>query len=157
MPHSGPDLAHIYKRADFRLALSQWETSLQSNAVSHWLGANLEQPCTCHIPIPEWHPSQHHTPSSVHPASDRGECDGSEQCRKCSKMTILHECMVCIVNSERGCWRCHAHLQKDRDLLNSFPPSATYMRQWIRSALVQIMACHLLGAKPLSVPMQGYC
>ena len=28
-------------RADSRLAPSQWETSLQSNAVSHWLGANL--------------------------------------------------------------------------------------------------------------------
>ena len=27
--------------ADFRFAPSQWETSLQSNAVSHWLGANL--------------------------------------------------------------------------------------------------------------------
>ena len=31
-----------YFRADFRLAPSQWGTSLQSNAVSHWLGANLE-------------------------------------------------------------------------------------------------------------------
>ena len=29
-------------RADSRLAPSQWETSLQSNTVSHWLGANLE-------------------------------------------------------------------------------------------------------------------
>ena len=29
-------------RADSRLAPSQWETSLQSNDVSHWLGANLE-------------------------------------------------------------------------------------------------------------------
>ena len=29
-------------RADSRFALSQWETSLQSNDVSHWLGANLE-------------------------------------------------------------------------------------------------------------------
>ena len=28
--------------ADSRLAPSQWETSLQSNVVSHWLGANLE-------------------------------------------------------------------------------------------------------------------
>ena len=28
--------------ADSRLATSQWEMSLQSNAVSHWLGANLE-------------------------------------------------------------------------------------------------------------------
>ena len=29
-------------RADSRFAPSQWETSLQSNAVSHWLGANLD-------------------------------------------------------------------------------------------------------------------
>ena len=29
-------------RTDSRLAPSQWETSLQSIAVSHWLGANLE-------------------------------------------------------------------------------------------------------------------
>ena len=29
-------------RADSRLVPSQWETSLQNNAVSHWLGANLE-------------------------------------------------------------------------------------------------------------------
>ena len=29
-------------RADSRLAPSQWETSLQINVVSHWLGANLE-------------------------------------------------------------------------------------------------------------------
>ena len=28
-------------RVDSRLAPSQWETSLQSNAVSHWLSANL--------------------------------------------------------------------------------------------------------------------
>ena len=31
-----------YFVADSRFAPSQWETSLQSNAVSHWLGANLE-------------------------------------------------------------------------------------------------------------------
>ena len=29
-------------QADFRFAPSQWETSLQRNAVSHWLVANLE-------------------------------------------------------------------------------------------------------------------
>ena len=29
-------------RVDSRFAPSQWETSLQSNAVSHWLGANLD-------------------------------------------------------------------------------------------------------------------
>ena len=32
----------MLNRDDSRLAPSQWETSLQSNAVSHWLGANLE-------------------------------------------------------------------------------------------------------------------
>ena len=35
-------------RADSSLAPSQWETSLQSNSISHWLGANLESdliPC----------------------------------------------------------------------------------------------------------------
>ena len=29
-------------RADSRLALNQWDTSLQTNIVPHWLGANLE-------------------------------------------------------------------------------------------------------------------
>ena len=29
-------------RADSRFVLCQWETSLQCNAVSHWLGTNLE-------------------------------------------------------------------------------------------------------------------
>ena len=33
---------YIYVRVDSTLAPSQWESSLQSNAASHWLGANLE-------------------------------------------------------------------------------------------------------------------
>ena len=40
---------------------------------------------------------------------------------------------------------------------NSSPPSAAYMRQWTRSAVIQIMACRLFDAKPLSKPMLGYC
>ena len=36
-------------------------------------------------------------------------------------------------------------------------PSAAYMRQWIGSALVQIVACRLFGAKPLSKPTLVYC
>ena len=32
----------IVNRADSRIAPSQWGTSFQSNAVFHWLGANLE-------------------------------------------------------------------------------------------------------------------
>ena len=40
---------------------------------------------------------------------------------------------------------------------NSTPPSAAYMRRWIRSASVQITACRLYSAKPLSKPMLVYC
>ena len=36
-------------------------------------------------------------------------------------------------------------------------PLVPYMHQWIGSALAQIMACRLFGAKPLSKPMLGYC
>ena len=39
----------------------------------------------------------------------------------------------------------------------SYSPSAAYMRQWIWSALLQIMACRLFGAKPLSETMLGNC
>ena len=41
--------------------------------------------------------------------------------------------------------------------LNSSSPSTAYMRQRMKSALVQIMACRLFGTKPLSKPMLGYC
>ena len=41
--------------------------------------------------------------------------------------------------------------------LKSSQPSAAYMRQWIGSALIQIMACRLLGAKPLAKPTLGNC
>ena len=41
-------------------------------------------------------------------------------------------------------------------IFNSPPPSAAYMRQWIRSVLVQTMAWCLYGTKPLSEPMLGY-
>ena len=42
-------------------------------------------------------------------------------------------------------------------IFNSSPPSAAYLHQWIGWALVQIMACSLLGANPSSEPVSGYC
>ena len=39
--------------------------------------------------------------------------------------------------------------------INSSSPGAAYIRQWTGTALVQIMACRLFGAKPLSKPMLG--
>ena len=40
---------------------------------------------------------------------------------------------------------------------NPSPPRATYIRQGTGSALIQIMACRLFWAKPLSQPMLVYC
>ena len=40
---------------------------------------------------------------------------------------------------------------------NPSSQSAAYMRQWIGSALIQIMACSLFGTKPLSKQVLGYC
>ena len=41
--------------------------------------------------------------------------------------------------------------------INSSPPSAAYMRQRTRCAMVQVMARRLFGAKPLPEPMLIYC
>ena len=40
--HLNSQIGTIFHRTDPRVAPSQWGTSLQSNTVSHWLGANLE-------------------------------------------------------------------------------------------------------------------
>ena len=41
--------------------------------------------------------------------------------------------------------------------IHSSPLSAAYMHQWIGSALIQIMACHLFGTKPFPEPLLAYC
>ena len=46
--------------------------------------------------------------------------------------------------------------QSHNHLNNSSSPGGAYMRQWIRPALVQIIAFCLFGAKPLSKPMLAY-
>ena len=62
-----------------------------------------------------------------------------------------HETMVCAV-----CLFCILG-KVPNGILNSSPPSATYMRQLIGPALIQIRACHLFGTKPLFKPMLSYC
>ena len=52
------DSAYSFIRANSRLAANQWETSLQSNTVSHWLGANLESALfinCCHLISVYWY------------------------------------------------------------------------------------------------------
>ena len=47
-------------------------------------------------------------------------------------------------------------MKRPQAMVNSSPPTAAYMRQWIVSALIQIMACGLFGTKPLSKLMLVY-
>ena len=42
-------------------------------------------------------------------------------------------------------------------IFNSSSPSAAYMPQWTGSAMVQVMACCLISAKPLPESMHTYC
>ena len=48
-------------------------------------------------------------------------------------------------------------LNVEHMLSTHIPPNAADMHQWIGSALVQIMACRLVGADTLSKPMLDYC
>ena len=52
-------------------------------------------------------------------------------------------------------WKCCLHSSQPH-CVNSSPPSAAYMRRWTGSALVQVMACRLCGAKPLPEPVLTY-
>ena len=53
-------------------------------------------------------------------------------------------------------WPTDMTCMHQQSLVNSFLPGAAYMRHWVGSALVQIMACRLFGAKPLPEPMLSY-
>ena len=69
-------------------------------------------------------------------------CNGRTYIRLLTKQNILY--VVCGIH-------------RTQNGFNSSPPSATYMCQWTGSAVLQIMTCHLFGAKPLSKQMLGYC
>ena len=45
----------------------------------------------------------------------------------------------------------------EKEFINSPRPGDAYMRQCNKLSLVQIMACRLFGAKPLSEPVLTYC
>ena len=51
----------------------------------------------------------------------------------------------------------HSRVLGEMRRLSAWRPSDAYMRQYNILTLVQIMACRLLGAKPLSEPMVPYC
>ena len=49
------------------------------------------------------------------------------------------------------------NVSSDLCTINSSSPSAAYMRHSIGSALVQVMACRLFGAKPIPEPIRPCC
>ena len=64
-------------------------------------------------------------------------------------------CLKYNWNNIMFAWRHHG--DETLQELNPSPTSAAYMRRWIGTALVQIMACRLFGTEPLSKPMLVYC
>ena len=71
-----------------------------------------------------------------------------------------HQLMLTIIILMRTCMHFNINvLDTDHGdvFVKSSPPSATYMCQWIGSAMVQIMACRLFGIRPLSKAVLGYC
>ena len=52
---------------------------------------------------------------------------------------------------------CWSLFLNDSILTTRLSSKGANLRQWIGSALVQIIACRLFGTKPLSKPMLGYC
>ena len=66
------------------------------------------------------------------------------RCNGCWWLKVIHSM----------CWR-----EKQKHIImsiNSLRPSDAYIRQWNKPSLVQLMACRLYGAKPLSEAMLEY-
>ena len=68
---------------------------------------------------------------------------------------LVHQYLMMFVNPLMPGDR-FTHQWLGLSLINSSPPSAAYMHHWTGSALVQVMACHLFGTKPLPEPMLTY-
>ena len=51
------DILQAILRADSRFAPKQWETSLQSNTISHWQVANLESALNSWLAPSQWEAS----------------------------------------------------------------------------------------------------
>ena len=71
---------------------------------------------------------------------------GDETDMRCHYPNMAHICFV----------RWPIFMSQPPTCVNSLRPGHAYMRQWNMPSLVQIMACRLLSAKPLSEPMMVY-
>ena len=108
---------------------SQWETALQCNGVSHWLGAYIEWSLRLHIlSVNIW--------GLV-----------VSQCKNMyNEFYIIHAIA----------WQwCHIKLYLP--ILRSLRPADTWKQHWTETSLVQVMAGHLFNIKPLPKPMLNNC
>ena len=71
---------------------------------------------------------------------------------QCEMLYCYHVIFDCVIT-----WTNCTNVKNQLTNINSLRPSDAYMCQWTRSALFQIMACRLIGAKPLPKPMLTYC
>ena len=71
----------------------------------------------------------------------------------CFKMSITWRSFDSGINA----FTCVIHPCAMYIIIWTQPPSAPYVRLWTGSALDKVMACHLLGAKPLPQPMMTFC
>ena len=137
------DWGHLYQqrlpRAHSRFGPSQWETTLHCNDVSHWLGASLESPVTSsntefkawisnHLNMKLWDAL---TPPCLnsYPPEQNGRC-------------LADSISKCIFMNEKFRISIRISLK--------FVPKGQINNKW---ALVQVMAWHRTGYKPLSEPM----
>ena len=98
----------MYYRADSRFAPSQWRMELLCDDVSHWLGAGLESALYSYTKI-KW------VKINVGELKDKWKAN--------EKPTYVYH-VVSLKVISKTTW------------VNSSPPSAAYMRQWIGLALV---------------------
>ena len=70
------------------------------------------------------------------------------------RMVIFRDCET-VKGSEM--WQLMMEATKKKYIFNSLWQSDAYMRKQTRPSLPQIMACGLVGAKPLSEPTLAYC
>ena len=120
---------HTLGRADFRLAPRQWETLLQTNAVSHWLGTNLE--------------------SSLF----RALICAKSLCRNLTlNSTYVHQWYKGIYT-----WSTLSYFFRWVIPSDSLWPSDAIFRHGSWSIFFQLMDYHLFGAKSLRNPRLSYC
>ena len=147
-----PRAFHIYCSAHWR-SYKYFESSESPQVHDCW---NMDSARNIHLawrprkPSPrlQWLKSWHSTSISQAPAHVLARTADLVLCHLFRSLQLTWRWNLCAPDLQMHC----------RDLtLTQLPLVLHICSQWIGSALVQIMACRLFGAKPLSKPMQGYC